>query len=67
MLKERIVVGHVPRKVSVLCCIFLRKGGTIISTLTGTRCYCRDLAQGGWKHPVFYILDVMLKCPANDI
>ena len=41
--------------------------GTIVSTLTGTRHYSRDLAQGGWKSPVFYILDVMLKSPANNI
>ena len=39
VLKEGIVVGYVPRKISVLCCIFLRKGETIVSTITGTRRY----------------------------
>ena len=61
VLKEGIDVGHVPRKISVLCCIFLRKGGTIVSAITGTRRYSHDLAQGGWKFPAFYILDVILK------
>ena len=46
VLKEGIVVGHVPRKISVLYSIFLRKGGTIVSAITGTRRYSRDLAQG---------------------
>ena len=42
VLKE-VVVGHVPRKISILCYLFLRKGGTIISTVTGSRRYSRDL------------------------
>ena len=69
LLKERIAVGHVPRIISLLCCIFLTKGGTIVSTITGTRSYSCDLAQGGWKSLVFYILDIMLKqcIKINDV
>lgn len=51
ILKERVVVGHVPRKISTLCYLFLRKGGSIISTITGNRRYSRDLAQGGMELP----------------
>ena len=51
VLKEETVVGHVPRKISIVCCLFLRRGGTIVSTITGTRHYSHDLAQGGMEVP----------------
>ena len=28
--KGATTVGHVPRKISTICCIFLRRGGTIL-------------------------------------
>ena len=52
VLKEETVVGHVLRKISIVCYTFLRRGRTIVSTITGTRRYSHDLVQGGWKSPV---------------
>jgi len=42
-----MVVGHVPRKISAACSVFLELGGTIRCTITGPRQYSRDLRQGG--------------------
>ena len=41
------VVGHVPRKMSAICSIFLRKGGSIFCQVNGGRRYSHDLPQGG--------------------
>ena len=48
------VVGHVPRKISTVCCMFLRKGGTIECTVTGSKQYSADLKQGGMEIPCKY-------------
>ena len=37
------LVGHLPRKISTLCAIFLRRGGSINCEVTGRRQYSRDL------------------------
>ena len=34
---SRITVGHLPRKISRICSIFLMGGGTITATVTGRR------------------------------
>ena len=39
MTKDDVVVGHVPRNISTPCSIFLRNGGSIHSTVNGTRRY----------------------------
>ena len=41
------IVGHVPRTISVLCGLFLKKGGTISCVVTGPRqpWYSRDLEK----------------------
>ena len=57
-----IVIGHVPRRISVLCYLFLRKGERIISRIIGNRRYSYDLAQGGWMYNVHYILSNSKKC-----
>ena len=44
-------VGHVPRKLSVICSIFIRHGGTINCVVNGTRHYSADLPQGGLEIP----------------
>ena len=41
-----VVVGHLPRKISRLCSLFLRLGGTIICTVSGGRRYSVNLPQG---------------------
>ena len=45
------VVGHVPRKISPICAIFIRRGGSITCTVSGHRRYSADLEQGGLEIP----------------
>ena len=40
------ILGHVPRNISTLCSLFLRRGGAIYCVVTGRRRYSRDLPQG---------------------
>ena len=47
VVKSDQTVGHVPLKISLLCSMLLRHGGTIICRITGRRQYTRDLVQGG--------------------
>ena len=49
--KGGVVVGHLPRKVSRLCSLFLRRGGTIDCMVTGARRHSTDLPQGGLEVP----------------
>lgn len=44
-------VGHVPRRISAACSMFLRRNGTINCHVTGTRQYSTDLPQGGLEIP----------------
>ena len=41
------IVGHVPWRISLLCSVFLRRGGSINCTVNGHRRYSEDLSQGG--------------------
>ena len=52
-------VGHVPRKISKVSSIFIRRGGTIQCRVNGHRCYSADLEQGGLEIPCIltYIID----------
>ena len=51
VLKSATVVGHLPRKISTLCSLFIRRGGAIRCRITGRRCYSADLPQGGLEVP----------------
>lgn len=44
-------VGHIPRKISSVCAVFLQKGGTIDCVVTAARRYSADLPQGGLEIP----------------
>ena len=44
--KDDVVIGHVPQKIPRICSLFIRRGGTIKCTVTGTRRYSSDLPQG---------------------
>ncbi len=46
-----VVVGHVPRRLSALCSLFLRSGSIITCRITGSRRYSTDLPQGGLEIP----------------
>lgn len=49
--KDSIIVGHLPRKISCICSIFIQRGGEIHCTVTDSRRYSRDLMQGGMEIP----------------
>ena len=51
VIKDRTIVGHLPRRVSRVCSLFLRRGGTIDCIITGQRRYSLDLPQGGLEIP----------------
>ena len=46
-----LIVGHLPKKISRHCSMFILRGGTIRATVTGRRRYSSDLAQGGLEIP----------------
>ena len=43
MIKNNYTVGHVPKKISTTCSLFLRRGGSIKCTVTGSKRYSQDL------------------------
>ena len=51
VVKEDRIVGHVPKKISTVCLLFLRRGGSIVCVVTGHRRYSQDLPQGGLEIP----------------
>ena len=51
VIREDIVVGHLPRNISTPCHLFLRKGGIISCVINGARRYSADLIQGGLEVP----------------
>lgn len=55
--KDINVVGHIPRKFSSVCALFISNGGSITCTPTGTRKFSTDLPQGGLEIPCKYIFD----------
>ena len=46
VVKNGMTVGHVPRRISSVSSLFLRKGGVIKVCITETRRYSTDLPQG---------------------
>ena len=40
-------VGHIPRKISAICLIFIGCSGSIVCLVNGSRRYSSDLLQGG--------------------
>lgn len=55
VVKDDNVVGHLPRKISKVCSLFLERGGTINCRITGARRYSFDLPQGGVEVPCFLL------------
>jgi len=47
VLKNDIVVDHIPKKLSRTCSLFLARGGCISCIVMGSRRYSQDLIQGG--------------------
>ena len=44
-------VGHLPKKISRMCSMFIQEGGEIMCTVIGNRRYSSDLVQGGLEIP----------------
>ena len=47
VIKDSIVIEHLPRKISAECSIFIDLGRRINCCVTGSRRYSQDLPQGG--------------------
>ncbi len=55
VFKDRIIVGHLPRKFAAVFSLFLRRGGTILCRVNGSRRYSVDLPQGGLEVPCILV------------
>ena len=51
VLQHDTIVGHLPRSVSTVCSLFIRRSGSIRCVITDRRRYSRDLPQGGMEVP----------------
>ena len=51
VVKNDTIIGHLPRKISKVCSLFLRRGGNICCIVTGRRRFSADLPQGGLEIP----------------
>ena len=51
IMREGVIVGHVPKKISAVCSSFLRRSGSITCRTVGRRQYSSDLPQGGLEIP----------------
>ena len=49
--RPETLVGHSPKKISLLRSLFLRRGGNVTCQVSGRRVYSSDLAQGGLEVP----------------
>ena len=51
VLRHGSVVGHIPRRISAACSLFIERNGRIHCRITGPRQYSADLPQGGLEIP----------------
>ena len=51
VVKNATIIGHLPRKISRICSLFIRKGGVVTCTVVGSRRFSADLPQGGMEIP----------------
>ena len=49
--KDNDIIGHLPRKISRICLLFLRRGGSISCIVTGRRICSSDPSQDGLEIP----------------
>ena len=54
VLKDSTVVGHLPKKISKICSLFLHCGGTITCEVTGNRDTQLIWFKGGLKCLVYF-------------
>ena len=53
--KGDLTVGHVPRRMSRMSNLFIRRGGQVSSRVEGRRQFSADLPQGGLEVPCTYL------------
>ena len=51
VVKNGTIIGHLPRRISKVSSILLRRGGFITCIVSGSRRYSADLPQGGLEIP----------------
>jgi len=51
VVKNRVTVGHIPRKISSVCSLFLCRNGRISICTIEKRRFSEDLPQGGLEIP----------------
>ena len=61
VLRRETIIGHLPRKISKVCSLFLRRGGSIRCTVTGSRRHSSDLPQGGLEIPCSLLFTADMK------
>ena len=61
VLKDGMIIGHLPRKISKVCSLFLRRGGSITCSVTGRKRYSTDLTQGGLEIPCLLLFKAGVK------
>ena len=62
--KDGVIVGHVPRIILAVCSSFIRRGGSILCKVTGTRRYSTDLPQGVVEVPC--VLTFQTSCSVDS-
>ena len=55
VMKHDTIVGHIPRTISAVCSLFLRRHGSITCQVNGSRRFSSDLPQGGLEIPCLLI------------
>ena len=65
VLKDGVIVGHVPWKISTACSMFLHRGGSILCQVTESRRYSADLPHGGLEIPCTLVFIGMAKDAAK--
>ena len=62
--RESTIGEHVPRRISQLCSIVIRRRGSITCTVNGSSRYSADLPQGGLELPckLMIIAPGLLEC-----
>ena len=51
VLDDGVVVGHLPKKISLVWSLCIKRGGTIVCKVTDRHRYSADLLRGGLEVP----------------
>ena len=61
VIKSAMIVGHLPKRISSTCSLFLHMGESISCEVTGPKQYSVDLIQGGLEIPCRLMLSSSTK------